>query len=100
MIVMMCNGCNRRIAEDDPGAARRIQLAPGELVDWCGECVAIVRAELSRVVAESRAAQRAEVQRPAAPAPVRRCISARCASGSPIGSTSSVSRDLTPLDRA
>jgi hypothetical protein len=63
MIVMMCNGCNRRIAEDDPGAARRIQLAPGELVDWCGECVAIVRAELSRVVAESRAAQRAEVQR-------------------------------------
>lgn len=64
MIITTCNGCSQRIANDDPAAARRVQLGPGELVDWCGGCVAIIQAELPRLVAELRHARRATVLEP------------------------------------
>ena len=43
MMIFTCDGCRRRIADDDPQAARRLPLG-GERVDWCGDCVTIVRA--------------------------------------------------------
>lgn len=58
MLTLSCDGCRRRIADDDRAAARRLQLG-GELVDWCGCCVAIIRAELPRLAAQAREAQRA-----------------------------------------
>ena len=56
MKIITCDGCRRRIADDDLQAARRLPLG-GEQVDWCGDCVTIVRAELPRVVSAARAAR-------------------------------------------
>lgn len=64
MVITTCNGCGQRIAEDDRYAARRVQLGPDELVDWCGPCVAVVRAELPRLVAQAREARRAAAAEP------------------------------------
>lgn len=64
MIVITCDGCRRRIAEDDRGAVRGVPMfdgitgaALGEQ-DWCGGCVAIIRAELPRLAEQAREARR------------------------------------------
>lgn len=62
-MILTCDGCRRRIADDDRGALRRLPV-PGdsgtvERVDWCSFCVAIIRAELPRLAAQAREAQRA-----------------------------------------
>jgi hypothetical protein len=63
MLILTCDACKHHIADDDAQAARRLPLG-GELVDWCGACVGIVRAELPRVAAQVRGARRAGRTRP------------------------------------
>lgn len=63
MMILTCDGCRRRIAEDDPDAVRRMPLGAtgdGGLIDWCGSCLAIIRAELPRLAAEAGRAQQYE----------------------------------------
>lgn len=79
--ITICNGCNSRIADADPLAARRVPLpdtndaagtTPVPLVDWCGDCVAIIRAELPNLAAEARRARHAAATRsPGSGTPVR-----------------------------
>jgi hypothetical protein len=63
MLILTCDACKHHIADDDAQAARRLPLG-GELVDWCGACVGIVRAELPRVAAQAREARRAVLAQP------------------------------------
>ncbi len=58
---LICDGCGKRIADDDPTAVRRLTLPgidPVEIVDWCGYCVMVIRAELPRLAAQAREADR------------------------------------------
>lgn len=70
MLTRTCNGCAQRIADDDTHALRDLPMStparPAELIDWCGDCVAIIRAELPGLAVRAREARRA-----AASAPVR-----------------------------
>jgi hypothetical protein len=63
MITTTCDGCGGRIGGDDQHAARNIQLSTGR-TDWCGPCVAIIRAELPRLAREAREARRAAAAEP------------------------------------
>lgn len=58
MIIVTCDGCARRIADDDPGALRSLPM------DWCGECVTIIKTELPRLAAQAREARRAAAAEP------------------------------------
>lgn len=60
MMVTICDGCSRRIADDDPGAVRRLPVSdttPAVTLDWCGACVAVIRAELPRLARQAREAR-------------------------------------------
>lgn len=65
MTIVICDGCGRRIAIDDTRAARGLTL-PDDCakVDWCGDCVAIVRTELPRLAGQAREARRAAANLP------------------------------------
>lgn len=63
MMIITCDGCRQRIDEADADAAVRLLLG-GERVDWCGGCVAVIRAELPRLAAQAREAQRLAAAEP------------------------------------
>jgi hypothetical protein len=62
MIIRTCNGCLRRIAEDDRAAMRDVQQydeQTGKIAsaDYCGTCTGIIRAELPKLATAARAAR-------------------------------------------
>lgn len=60
-----CDGCGRPVADDDPGALRDLLVEPGAPpLDWCSDCVAIIRLELPRLVTQAREARRAAAAEP------------------------------------
>lgn len=64
MITRTCNGCSRLIADSDQHAARGVDIGDPKPVDWCGECVDIIRIELPRLAAQAREARRAAAREP------------------------------------
>lgn len=52
MIIRLCDGCRRRIGEDDE-AVRGVPGIDDTLYDWCASCFAIIKAELPRLAAEA-----------------------------------------------
>jgi hypothetical protein len=65
MITRTCDGCSRVIALDDPHAARNVPIGmEAATADWCGSCIMIIRAELPRLAAQARAAERAAAAEP------------------------------------
>lgn len=68
MITRTCDGCGRVVLDDDTHAVRNVACGGenGRPLDWCGECVAIIRAELPKLAARAR-----EARRDAAALPVR-----------------------------
>lgn len=67
-ITRTCNGCNRVVAENDPHAARNLPLPGGvdgaKFVDWCGECVDLIRVHLPKLAAAAREARRQHLAEP------------------------------------
>lgn len=62
-----CDGCGRRIADDDPAAVRRVPgmgRIPGAPADWCGDCAQLIRTELPKWAAQARDARRAAAAEP------------------------------------
>lgn len=70
VITRTCDGCGRRIADDDRHALRDLPMydiptsAPTGPHDYCGECVTIVRTELPKLAAQAREARRAAAREP------------------------------------